>query len=107
MGQKSLRPALLILAALAGVLLVDGPAAARQRMSFMPGHSHGYAAAHRRSSHPTWRKRYRVLPSRGARRRAPAAEMPAGTVPPGFKMEDGVLTYPAPARFQPKNLKHP
>ena len=26
-------------------------------------------------------------------------------VPPGFKMEDGVLTYPAPARFQPQNLK--
>lgn len=25
----------------------------------------------------------------------------------GFTVIDGVLTYPAPARFQPKNLKHP
>ena len=32
---------------------------------------------------------------------------PATSAPPGsgFKMEDGVLTYPAPARFQPKILK--
>lgn len=41
--------------------------------------------------------------------RAGAAEkdLPPSPVPPpgsGFKLEDGVLTYPAPARFQPKNL---
>lgn len=35
-----------------------------------------------------------------------AAGAPATSPPPGsgFKLEDGVLTYPAPARFQPKNL---
>ncbi len=32
---------------------------------------------------------------------APSAPPPAGS---GFKLEDGVLTYPAPARFQPRNL---
>lgn len=31
----------------------------------------------------------------------PSAPPPPGS---GFKMEDGVLTYPAPARFNPKNL---
>ena len=31
----------------------------------------------------------------------PSAPPPPGS---GFKLEDGVLTYPAPARFQPKNL---
>ena len=38
---------------------------------------------------------------------APDKELPPSPVPPpgsGFKLEDGVLTYPAPARFQPKNL---
>lgn len=32
---------------------------------------------------------------------APSAPPPPGS---GFKLEDGVLTYPAPARFQPHNL---
>lgn len=31
----------------------------------------------------------------------PSAQPPSGS---GFKLEDGVLTYPAPARFAPKNL---
>ena len=38
---------------------------------------------------------------------APEKELPPSAAPPpgsGFKLEDGVLTYPAPARFQPKNL---
>ncbi len=38
---------------------------------------------------------------------APEKDLPPSPVPPpgsGFKLEDGVLTYPAPARFQPKNL---
>ncbi|WP_165359391.1 DUF1190 domain-containing protein [Lichenibacterium minor] len=37
----------------------------------------------------------------------PERELPPSPVPPpgsGFKLEGGVLTYPAPARFQPKNL---
>ncbi len=44
------------------------------------------------------------------RRGAAAPEPPPGAPPPpgsGFKLEDGVLTYPAPARFQPKNLPRP
>ncbi len=44
-----------------------------------------------------------------ARRAAgtPEGPLPPGAAPPpgsGFKLEDGVLTYPAPARFQPRNL---
>ncbi len=38
---------------------------------------------------------------------APEKDLPPSPVPPpgsGFKLEDGVLTYPAPARFQPRNL---
>ena len=38
---------------------------------------------------------------------APEKGLPPSAPPPpgsGFKLEDGVLTYPAPARFQPKNL---
>ncbi len=38
---------------------------------------------------------------------APEREPPQSAPPPpgsGFKLEDGVLTYPAPERFQPKNL---
>jgi hypothetical protein len=37
----------------------------------------------------------------------PERDLPPSAKPPpgsGFKLEDGVLTYPAPARFQPKNL---
>ena len=39
-------------------------------------------------------------------RRAERASAPSAPPQPGsgFKLEDGVLTYPAPARFQPKNL---
>lgn len=38
---------------------------------------------------------------------APERPLPPSAPPPpgsGFKLENGVLTYPAPARFQPKNL---
>ena len=38
---------------------------------------------------------------------SPERELPPSAPPPpgsGFKLEDGVLTYPAPERFQPKNL---
>lgn len=41
---------------------------------------------------------------------SPESEPPPSAPPPpgsGFKLEDGVLTYPAPARFQPKNLPKP
>lgn len=58
---------------------------------------------------------FRSLDVRGVRRpearpasREAAPASPAGTAsaPPGsgFKLEDGVLTFPAPERFQPKNL---
>ena len=39
-----------------------------------------------------------TVPERGL---PPSAPPPPGS---GFKLEDGVLTYPAPDRFQPKNL---
>lgn len=39
-----------------------------------------------------------TVPERGL---PPSAPPPPGS---GFKLEDGVLTYPAPERFQPKNL---
>ncbi len=38
---------------------------------------------------------------------SPERELPPSASPPpgsGFTLEDGVLTYPAPQRFQPKNL---
>ncbi len=38
------------------------------------------------------------------RQLSPSAPPPPGS---GFKLEDGVLTYPAPARFQPRNLPRP
>jgi hypothetical protein len=46
-------------------------------------------------------------PSVVRRAGGPERELPPSAPPPagsGFKLEDGVLTYPAPARFQPKNL---
>ena len=43
-------------------------------------------------------------PAVAARMGAPGAAPPPGS---GFKLEDGVLTYPAPARFQPRNLPKP
>lgn len=49
---------------------------------------------------------------RPAGRPSPAPAVVERIAPPpppgsGFKMEDGVLTYPAPARFQPRNLPKP
>ena len=47
----------------------------------------------------------RPVPATGAGRApGPSAPPPPGS---GFKMEDGVLTFPAPARFSPKNLPKP
>ena len=43
-------------------------------------------------------------PAVAARMGVPGAPPPPGS---GFKLEDGVLTYPAPARFQPRNLPKP
>ena len=43
----------------------------------------------------------------GAPGAAPLARMGAPPPGSGFKLEDGVLTYPAPARFQPRNLPKP
>ncbi|WP_129218268.1 DUF1190 domain-containing protein [Lichenibacterium ramalinae] len=42
-------------------------------------------------------------PTPAVAERAPAPPPPGS----GFKLEDGVLTYPAPARFQPRNLPKP
>lgn len=90
------------------VLLVgNGPLLASQTMSFVPGDkspilSTSYGARGSRFSRRSFRSRG------GSKGRSQTDEEPSSAAPPGsgFKMEDGVLTYPAPARFQPKNLKH-
>ena len=101
------------LLALVGVLSVLEPAWARVRMSFIPGR-HGYAVAYphrgygRHSSYRRGRGLGYASSGHASRSQSGPEEAPAPAAPPGsgFKMEDGVLTYPAPERFQPKNLKH-
>lgn len=94
------------------VLALCGPVWARQSMSFVPGHhARARAAAHharhvQRSRHAFHAARHTT--GRRARHEPEAADegSAAKAVPgPGFTMQDGVLTYPAPARFQPGNLK--
>lgn len=85
----------------------EGALLASQTMSFVPGEKAPIFATSYRARGSHFHRR-----SFQARGRAPsrnqADEEPSAAAPPGsgFKMEDGVLTYPAPARFQPKNLKH-
>ncbi len=48
-----------------------------------------------------------IAPAFVQRAGAPERDLPPSPPPPsgsGFTLENGVLTYPAPARFQPKNL---
>ncbi len=48
-----------------------------------------------------------TAPAMVQRAGGPQRDLPPSAPPPpgsGFKLEDGVLTYPAPARFQPRNL---
>lgn len=114
MGKTRLKQAMAILLALAGLLAVGEPVSARVRMSFMPGR-HGYTVAHQHRgyghhfAYGRGRRRSYAPNGRASRSRSGPDEAPAPAAPPGsgFKMEDGVLTYPAPARFQPQNLKHP
>lgn len=110
MGQARVRRALATVVALIGLVALIEPAQARHRLSFVPGH-HGGAAAYRHfgARHAGGGRgrqrgyfRRRGAPSAGADEGATAPPPPGS----GFKMEDGVLTYPAPARFQPQNLKH-
>jgi hypothetical protein len=81
-------------------------------MSFVPGsRGHFRAVSHRHHgggrSHRHWHgssRHARPSPRHGSEREGgEAAEAKPGG---GFKVIDGVLTYPAPARFQPKNLPH-
>lgn len=90
-------------------------ALARQSMSFSPGN-------HARPSGARALRHARVGRGRATRRRAQVRSRPTGhltrrsggadegdaarAVPgKGFTLENGILTYPAPARFQPRNLK--
>lgn len=117
--------ALLALAVLLGAGLgAPNRAEARGRhaMSFSPGDR-----SRPHAGHGGQRRRVGRSHSRGTRHghgrlrghahATPAASQPvagggdegdaAKAVPgKGFTMENGVLTYPAPARFQPKNLPH-
>ncbi len=114
MGQAGLKRLLILGTALAALLLADSAAMARHRMSFVPGrHGHGYAAVAGPPRCPragaAIDRRAMWLARHGPARRGGGADEGTNVPPPpgsGFKMEDGVLTYPAPARFQPKNLKH-
>ena len=103
MGQAGLKRIAVLLATLGVVPMSSAPTLARQRMSFVPGHYSGYTASIRRQSHATWRKRFQA--TRAPRERASPKDTTAGKPGQGFTMVDGVLTYPAPARFQPRNLK--
>ena len=58
----------------------------------------------RNGTAPSLAGRPAPAPAVAARMGAPGATPPPGS---GFKLEDGVLTYPAPARFQPRNLPKP
>ncbi|MDX7950938.1 hypothetical protein P7D22_07065 [Lichenihabitans sp. Uapishka_5] len=95
-------------------------ASARQSLSFTPGQhdrSHGVQAEHSRhrvrSVRPHVRSGVARAPGGAARGRAVASQRetvddgPAAKAVPGkgFSMENGVLTYPAPARFQTKALR--
>ena len=65
---------------------------------------HGASTAAVRPGRPTFAAPF---VQRAAGSTAPERELPPSAPPPpgsGFKLEDGVLTYPAPERFQPKNL---
>lgn len=109
MGQAGLIKLLVPASMMAGLLLSADPASARHRMSFTPG-GHGHVVASHRGFSRSARHRLGRSPHFAGGRglgRAPADDEPAAAAQPGsgFKMEDGVLTYPAPARFQPKNLK--
>jgi hypothetical protein len=94
-------------------------AAGRHRMSFVPGERsrpakrmhhgsgrgrvvrHGYRHGTRHATHGRRSQRAAARhASQGGDREIRAA--PGG----GFTLQDGVLTYPAPARFQPRNLPH-
>lgn len=108
-----LRLAILVTALALIASVTPSGAWARQSMSFTPGDR---TRAHAASSH-RWAARHTRHPAHVARsrghgdRRRTAADGDEGSaavaVPgAGFTMENGVLTYPAPARFQPKNLKH-
>ncbi|MCW6508072.1 hypothetical protein [Lichenifustis flavocetrariae] len=84
-------------------------AAGRQTMTFIPGDRSRPAtlvtpgSGRRASAAPVH------APAKGriARRSQEGDETPAATARPGqgFTLEDGVLTYPAPARFQPQKQK--
>jgi hypothetical protein len=115
MGKARLRRALSAFLVLLSLSAAAEPALARVRMSFYPGR-HGHAVARYHTYARGHRFRYggrrshrHVFVGRHPSTVRPNAEEGAAKAPTpgsGFKMEDGVLTYPAPARFQPQNLKH-
>ena len=113
--------ALLALAVLLGAGLGApdrAEARGRHAMSFSPGdrsRPHAGHAGQRRRAGRSHGRAVRHGHGRVRVRAHAATSQPAGgdegdaakAVPgKGFTMENGVLTYPAPARFQPKNLPH-
>ncbi len=90
------------------------------RLSFAPRSLTGPAAEPRelvvRGARPATLARFGAHPvgaapiQRAAHAAVPERALGPSPLPPpgsGFKLEDGVLTYPAPARFAPKNLPKP
>ena len=78
---------------------------ARQTMSFVPGDRSRQTRAersHRSAGRAAHAPRGRTGHGRRGEEGGGAAKASPGA---GFTMMDGVLTYPAPARFQPKVLK--
>ncbi len=101
----------------AGVDIVDTPkeksvtpatAAGVKTLSFAPQPLTEFRALDVRGTRPlsSFATRPPVRASSTIRSGEPASEAPSAPPPPGsgFKLEDGVLTYPAPSRFLPKNL---
>ena len=115
MGQARLIRAVALIVLAWSQLMGADPAAARQTMSFVPGgrgrlavHSgyHGQRYARHRATYGHQARRggrVRQATPHGGEDGGDTAKAVPGA---GFTMQDGVLTYPAPARFQPKNLKH-
>ena len=89
---------------------------ARQSMSFSPG-NHARPHSARVSRHARVGRGRATTRRRAQMRSRPTGHLTRGSggadegdaaraVPgKGFTLENGILTYPAPARFQPRNLK--
>jgi hypothetical protein len=97
-GEKSVTPASPVRALRFAALPLSGPVAPPRELTVRGG---------KRASIPVAPPVPQGRASRPVRPSAAAAATSRPVAPPpgsGFKMENGVLTYPAPERFQPRNL---